>query len=189
MTKILTQLNSLAIFLFLLNSCQSIPKSDKLPVFPEDWLGTYQGKIEMYNPKMGKYLDIGLKIVISETDTINRWQWQTYYDEFRGQKVTKDYAVFQTDSMPKGHYKLDENNGILLDRVLMGNTFYECFDIAGQGICSTTRLEGNTLYFEVYSYAKKNGNLLSIPNNQESLDTIVSYPLQYTQKAILKRVK
>lgn len=188
MNKILFKLVLLVIFLLLTKSCQVIHKTDRLPIFPDDWLGTYQGKMEMYNPIKGKYLEVGLKMVISKTDTIDRWRWQMFYDEFRGQKITKDYAVFRTDSMPKGHYKLDENNGILLDRTLMGNTFYDCFDIANQGLCSTSRIEGDCIYFEVYSYAKKNQNL-SIINIEEKLDTIASYPLQYTQKAVLKRVK
>ncbi|MCP4437341.1 MAG: hypothetical protein GY810_00040 [Aureispira sp.] len=172
----------------LINACKTTKNSSKQPIFPNDWLGTYQGKMEMYSPKNGKYMEIGLKMVISETDTVNRWRWQMFYDEFRGQKITKDYAVFRTDSMPKGHYVLDENNGILLDRVLMGNTFYDCFDVGQQGLCSTTSINGNSIHFEVFSYSKEKKKL-SIFGDSENQDTVTSFPLQYTQKADLKRVK
>ena len=150
------------------------------------FVGTYEGTLEIYQgAKVAHSLPMSLKILPVDSTT---WTFHiTYHRE--GKEDFRPYDI-RLINAEKGHYVIDEHNGILLDSYLNGNCLYEQFAIDNSGIIGTTCfLADNQLSYEL------------IPINMEptriSGDTIIkgdtfpavrSYQVYSTQKALLKRV-
>ena len=158
------------------------------PQFPEDWLGKYEGKLALIHSEKGKHTELPMTIIISKTDTANRWRW---YSKalYNGKEIIKDYALIRHDSMPKNHYYMDENNGILLDRVLLDNAFYDYFEVGGTGLYGITRKVGDDIHFEIASFALASKTYSTYQGSEFEVDTVTSFKVNNTQKVLLKRVE
>ncbi|WMX17227.1 MULTISPECIES: hypothetical protein [unclassified Aureispira] len=186
----------LGIVLFFLAcnpSSQKLHHSKNLPSksmaqFPEDWLGKYQGNLELFNAQKGKTMELPMTVIISETDTVNRWRWYSKAI-FNGKEIIKDYALTRHDSMPKNHFIMDENNGILLDRILLDDAFYDYFEVGNLGLYGITRKVGHNIHFEIASFPLSSKTYSTYKGQDFAVDTVTSFKVINTQKVILKRVK
>lgn len=163
--------------------------------FPDDWFGTYEGTMEWFVGSE-KRADIPIKIEILRNPDPNIITWRTTYDSTKliPVKNVKDYSITRTDSMQKGHYLMDEHNGIYLDMRLIDNTLYSCFDVTNIAKSQSSRLVSadrlmnkNKLYHEIISYPepdKKTGN-----SGESEGFSVKSTEKVSTQKATLKRIK
>jgi hypothetical protein len=164
--------------------------------FPDDWLGSYEGKMLWYAGN-NKKAEIPIRIEISITEDPNRLHWKTTYDSTAAvpQKIVKDYFLISNDSLGKNHFILDENNGIFIDQILIDNTLYSSFEILSDvqngrsnHLISIDRLvDKNQLYHEVISYKspdRKSGDI-----GESKGYTIKSSSVINTQKALLYRIK
>jgi len=148
--------------------------------------GTYKGTLKIYQgAKVVQDLPMALKIIPVDSST---WTFHITYHR-AGKEDFRPYYI-RLINAEKGHYVIDEHNGILLDSYLHGNCLYEQFAIDKSGIIGTTCfLEDDRLSYEL------------IPVNMEPMrvsgDTIIkgdtipavrSYQVYSTQKAILKRI-
>jgi hypothetical protein len=191
--------NLLALLIaFLLVSCSSIKinKNSNEYKFPDDWIGSFEGKMLWYAGS-NKKAEIPIRIEISKTNDPNKLHWKTTYDSTAAVpiKVVKDYYLISNDSLGKNHFILDENNGIFIDQMLIDNTLYSNFEIlsdlqkgSSNHLVSIDKLVNkNKLYHEVISYKspdRKSGDI------GESKGFIVkSSSVMNTQKAMLYRVK
>lgn len=143
----------------------------------QEWFGIWKGNLQIYTPE-GKKQEIPMELHIFPTDTTGRYTWKILYD-----KSPRDYTLIAQDAS-KGLYLIDENNGIVLENQLFANTFFSCFEVMGNLLTSTYRLEGKELIFEIFSMKKnksqKTGN---IP--EKEIPEVIAYPSQAMQKAIL----
>jgi hypothetical protein len=193
-------MRQLLVFLiaFLSISCSNykMAKYSKDFKFPDDWLGSYEGKMLWYAGN-NKKAEIPIRIEISITEDPNRLHWKTTYDSTAAvpQKIVKDYFLISNDSLGKNHFILDENNGIFIDQILIDNTLYSSFEIfsdvqngRSNHLISIDRLvDKNQLYHEVISYKspdRKSGDI-----GESKGYTIKSSSVINTQKAVLYRVK
>ena len=81
---------------------------------------------------------------------INLWSQKfTFLSEKYG-KIEKDYQLVWNDSLPtENHFILDEKDGILIDEVLMNNTFYGQYSVVGNDFSTVLRKEKDHLYYEI----------------------------------------
>jgi len=154
--------------------------------FPDDWLGTYEGELEMWNAERGALQKFPMVVKITETDTANRYRWWSKV-VFNGKDIIKDYNLFRTDSMAANHYLMDENNGIYLDRVLLDNSFYDYFEVSNLGLYGITRRVPEGLTFEIASFQLASVSHTRYEGNDFQVDSVASYKVTNTQKALLKR--
>lgn len=186
--KIITTLIPLLIVLFFFSCNTTQTTSKNPPKFPDDWYGTYKGNLEIYNFAQGKAMTLPMTTIISKTDTANRWRWCSIVI-YNGQEIVKDYAVVRHDTMPPNHYVMDENNGIFLDMTLLDNAFYDYFEVGKLGLYSISRLVGKNLHFEVTSFPLDSEKHSIFPMSETDMDTIKSFRVISTQKALLKKIK
>lgn len=183
--------------IMVIQSCSTtkVLNSNKKYTFPDDWYGTYMGTMNWYIGSE-KRAEIPIKIEILESNDSNTIIWRTTYDSTKlfPAKNIKDYKIVRKDSLQKGHFLMDEQNGIYLDMRLIDNTLYSCFDVVNEAKNQTSRLislerllHKNVLYHEVISYSepdKKTGN-----EGESKGFTVKSTEKISTQKATLRRTK
>lgn len=119
--------------------------------FPEDWQGVWRGNCSNTGPG-GKqtYAPVQMNLTIQPQNN-QRWQWKIEY--ISGEKQVRDYLLKPVDAA-KGHWLIDENNGILLDNFsINGGLILEAFTV-GQTLIHGRhqRLDGNLLKVELSSY-------------------------------------
>jgi hypothetical protein len=120
--------------------------------FPEDWQGVWRGTCSNTGPG-GKqtYAPVQMNLTILPQNN-QRWQWKIEY--ISGEKQVRDYLLKPVDAA-KGHWLIDENNGILLDNFSVhGGLILEAFTV-GQTLIHGRhqRLDGNLLKVELSSYS------------------------------------
>ena len=162
-------------FIFLLLCFQGYSQNQE-PL--KQWLGIWKGNLSILTPE-GKKQEIPMELHILPTDTTGKYTWKIIYD-----KSPRNYTLIARDTA-KGLYVIDENNGIILENRLFGNTFFSCFEVMENLLACTYRLEGKQIIFEIFSMskkkAKKTGNL-----PEKEIPEVIDYPSQTMQKATLR---
>lgn len=151
--------------------------------FPKTWIGHWEGELNWYAgsnaPKKVK-----MQLKIQPADTIGHYTWQLIYGDQA--EDNRPYILKPIDAS-KGHWVIDERNGIVLDQFLIGQVFSGAFTVMGSTIVNNYQLEKDRLMVEFYSLPAKPIRQ-SGEGTQES-PTVESYSVRSYQKAILKRKK
>lgn len=155
--------------------------------FPEDWIGTYEGDLELINAQKGKTSTLPMTLTISETDSSNRWKW---YSKalYNGQEIIKDYELVRPDSSKPNLFVMDEKNGIVLDRIYLDGAFYDYFEVGKLGLYGITRKVGDDIHFEIASFPLASKTYSTYEGKDFNVDTVTSFKVFNTQKVLLKRV-
>jgi len=156
--------------------------SEAKTVFPDSWLGEYQGTMYILSAKRNTIDSVDVKFEFSETEIVNRWHYKMTYQNTKFGEIIKDYEIVKPDSLNQNNYLLDEKDGIIIQSTLMGNTLYSNFIVSGTLQCSILCKVGDDLYFEVttskdeYTLSTQNS-----PKNNEQSFIVDSYPPFTTQ--------
>jgi len=180
--------------ILLLAAC--IPASKRtqtpsLPHFPQDWLGYWTGDLYIYTAKGAvDTVPMALNHVAKNDST---WAWEIIYNKgVAGKEETRAYELHAVDAA-KGHYYVDEKDGILLDSYVRGNALISRFEVMGSLLESVERIENahtieKTLIFEIFS-----GNSTAIRTSGDTIigkDTIPpvkSFAIPVMQRAELRK--
>ena len=160
--------------------------SDQDSIDMSFWMGEWIGELEIYNSS-GLTQTISMKIKNFETDSIGVYGWHLIYgmDEEKG---TRAYYLNTIDPM-KGHFQVDEKNGIFLDSYLMGNRMICTFEVEHSLITSIyTLVEDGSMLFEIIAANTKTSKVSggSIMN-QEEIPKVHSYLSSAYQRAHLHK--
>jgi hypothetical protein len=147
--------------------------------FPKSFVGTWEGTLNWYKANNPSPQSIGFKVVFAPTDTANHYIWQLKYAD----QPVRDYLLKPVDQA-KGHWVIDERNGILLDQFWVGNQLTGTFSVAGSTILNTYRLEKKQLVVEFHTLAT---NAIRKSGSGENL--VDAFKMLGYQKAILRKVK
>ena len=164
----------------------TVEKASKSKQFPLEWIGKWRGQVTGQSPS-GKDRKFQMELTVAPTDTPDRFQWTIVYDGEEG-RSERLYSLLVKDR-DQGHFAIDENNGIVLDATLIGDTLTEHFVVSGQRIWTSIRMvqsaEGREFHFELASandtQANKSGGKVGSPE-------VLSLRVGSQQRAILKRV-
>ncbi|MEM9991458.1 MAG: hypothetical protein AAF738_06805, partial [Bacteroidota bacterium] len=176
--------NVIVFFSFLLMSVLNA-QSDTLD-FPADWVGEWKGALHIYTGA-GLQQTVDMELHILPIDTSTAYTWTIIYgeDKVAGQRP---YQLKTVDAQ-KGHYRVDEQNSILLDAYLLGGKLFERFSVMGNLLLATTEVRDETMYYEIVS-----GTETSIQTTGDTVvkgDTIppvAAFSLKVRQCATLKRI-
>lgn len=142
--------------------------------FPERCLGEWEGTMYMYS--FNQLRDsVPVRFTATKTDSLGVYGWRTEYLSAK-RPMTKDYFLKIKD-LDKGHYILDEGDGVTIDEFNYGNKLFSAFEVQDIYLTTTTELIGDTLIFEVTSGKK-------IPTENE----VTSYSFDHVQRVVFKRV-
>jgi hypothetical protein len=147
--------------------------------FPKSFVGTWEGTLNWYKANNPSPQSIGFKVVFAPTDTVNHYVWQLKYAD----QPVRDYLLKPVDPA-KGHWVIDERNGILLDQFWVGNQLTGTFSIAGSTILNTYRLEKKQLVVEFHTFGTN-----SIRKSGSGEYQVDAFKMLGYQKAVLRKVK
>lgn len=156
------------------------------PAFPQNYVGTWRGELEVWLPGRGRVQALPMELVIqSLTDT--SYTYTIIYGEDR-EAGKRPYELVVHDAA-KGLYFIDERNGIGLEAYLVGEVFVQRFEVMGNLLTTQTRIrEDGTLLWEIFSGpldpVSRSGDTVT---NGDTIPPVTAYGVGNYQRAVLRR--
>ena len=152
--------------------------------FPKDFLGHWEGTLNWY--QAGKKLPqtVKMQLIIMPADSANTYTWQIIYGE-KGED-NRPYMLKPVDTA-KGHWQVDERNGIVLDQFFIGNRFTSAFTVQTTTIVDSYWRESENLIAEFYGLTAK--PVSTTGHGTEDSPKVDSYGTKSYQRAVMQRKK
>jgi hypothetical protein len=164
----------LLLFSFIANAQQS--------KFPQSWTGNWKGELQWNKTGNDTVQKVKMELHIQPFTEAGKYNWQIIYGNNKADN--RPYILFAKDSA-KGHWAIDENNGIILDQFLIGDKFCGAFTVQNSTIINSYWLEGDKLIVEFYNLNLKTP--FNSGKGTEESPSVDSYRMRSYQKAILRR--
>jgi len=150
--------------------------------FPKDWVGNWKGELIWMRSGKTDTTRVPVQLRIHPADSINTYTWQIIYGSAGDDN--RPYLLKPVDPA-KGHWVVDEKNGILLDQYLIGNRLCGAFTVQQSTIINQYWLEGNRLMIEFLNVGAQ--TLHSTGKGTEDSPVVNSYKVASYQKAELRK--
>ena len=115
-------------------------------------------------------------------DSLYQFTWHIIYG--KPSEDSRPYILKAVDTV-KGHWVIDERNGIMLDQYWKGGKFSGAFTVGGTTILNSYWLENGNLHMEFYSYPAKAKTTTG--NGTEESPKVDSYHIKSYQQAVLRK--
>lgn len=151
--------------------------------FPASFIGNWKGQLQwMVNGKPTQTFTMQLRI--QPTDSVNKYTWQIIYGD--DNKDNRPYILKPLDTS-KGHWIIDENDGIILDSFVHGNAIHGAFTVKGNTIVDNYKVENGKMYVEFFSI--KLSDKKQSGKGTEEIPFVDSYRISSYQTGVLMKVK
>lgn len=173
---------SILLYLLLVLTTVSFAQKNKVN-FPNNFLGIYKGKLSISSTRGAQEID--MEFHLSKADDEKKYNYTIVYI-FDGKRQEREYTLIEKDK-EKGKYVVDENNGILLDAQLFGNSLYFMFEVNGTILTTTEHFYIDSMDFIITATSKEKVTK-TITDGEEAME-VLSYPVSTLQKAHLIKQK
>jgi hypothetical protein len=118
--------------------------------FPDRFIGHWKGKLDIYQgPKLAQTISVALEVFPADS---GRYDWVITYGD--SGKDIRRYMLIPVDTA-KGHWAIDEKDGIVLDIFVTGKKFTSTFAVMGSAVQVCYWKEGEELLMEIWSFNEK----------------------------------
>ncbi len=171
----------LLIFL-LFNFLNILSQNSFLPA----WQGSYEGELNIYAiDSIG--MKLSMKLAIIPTDNPEIFSWKTTYT-FQGENDVRDYLIKPIE-VSKGHYRIDEQNNILLDSYYRNETLTSIFEVNGSLIVTSHKKVDDDIIFEIFAANTQAKTETGGGTHEgEEIPVVYNYPVNGRQYALLKKI-
>ena len=152
--------------------------------FPKKFVGHWKGDLYWHKTGEKTAQKVKMQLIILPADSAGHYTWQIIYGENNADN--RPYVLKPVDTA-KGHWIVDEKNGIILDQYWVGNRFTSAFTVQNSTIIDSYWIEGKKLIAEFYSISAK--PVSTTGKGNEEIPFVHSYSTKSYQKVVLKRVK
>jgi hypothetical protein len=150
--------------------------------FPSEFLGHWKGELEWHRTGIKEPKKIKMQLIIRPSDTAGQYTWQMIYGN--DNEDDRPYILKPVDTA-RGHWAIDEKDGIVLDQYWTGNRLNGAFTVQGSTIINSYGIQGDSLMVEFFSISaspvSKTGG-----SNKET-PSVESYSVKSFQKAVLRK--
>lgn len=151
--------------------------------FPYTFIGNWKGKMQwMVAGKPSQTFSMQLRI--QPADTAGQYTWQIIYGD--DNKDNRPYILKPVDTA-KGHWIVDENDGILLDSYVHGNAVHGAFTVQGNTIVDNYKVENGKMYVEFFSI--KLADKKQSGKGTEETPFVDSYRISSYQSGVLTKLQ
>lgn len=150
--------------------------------FPEAWLGNWKGELQWFRTGNPIPQKVSMELRIQPGDSADTYTWQIIYGG--PSEDNRPYRLIPKDR-ERGHWIIDERNGIRLDQFWVGNQFGGAFTVLGNTIINSYRLSGEEIQVEFFSMPAT-----ALSHSGEGTDEspeVDSYRIGGYQKAVLTK--
>jgi hypothetical protein len=176
------------LFIFLNNTVNAQIKKNKIVervAFPESYVGNWKGTLSWYKKGAKEPQTVNMELRVQPVkDSAGQYTWNLIYGS--PSKDNRPYLLKPVDTA-KGHWAIDELNGIVIDQFWIGNKFFGAFAVGGSTIVNNYWLEGDKLMAEFVSYPTKAFTVTG--KGTEEIPLVDSYEIRSYQKAVLMQTK
>ncbi len=158
-------------------------QSAKPVVFPQSFAGKWKGSLTWYVAGK-KPQQFTMRLNIQLTDTPNVYTWQIIYGD--KEQDNRPYLLKPVDTA-KGHWVVDERDGILLDSYVHGNSLHGAFTVSGNTIIDNYALVNDKMEVEFFTVKLEEKSRSG--KGTEDVPWVDSYRVAGYQKGVLERVK
>ena len=166
----------IALVLLLFLSLNSLGQN-----FPESFVGKWEGKLNWY-PSGKPMQTVSMQLFIFPDKNTGHFRWSLKYGE--GGTDNRPYTLKAVDSV-KGHWCIDEHNGIILDQYWLGNKLQGVFTTGNSTIVNTYYIEAGKLIVEFISINAK--PVSTTGKGTEEIPSVHSYFVKSYQRAVLSK--
>lgn len=159
---------------------KSLPSNAPVSAFAGQWKGKLQWMVAGKPTK-----DFTMQLIIQPADTAGQYTWQIIYGD-SGKVDNRPYLLKPVDTA-KGHWVVDERDGIVLDSYLHGNSFHGAFTVMGNTIVDSYTVNGDEMRVEFISIKLDQKNTSG--KGTDETPFVDSYKITGYQVGVLKRVK
>jgi len=181
----------------LISACTTTSKTKKIDEakvskeidieFPEDVLGYWKGELEIFRDT-GLVQQIPMAILIEETLDNEMYIWEITYNP--GKEEDKRPYLLIVKNKERGHYQVDEDNGIILDAFLLDNKLFSTFEVGKSMLTTVNTFIGDEMVFEVIAGSADPINTTGdMKVGEHSIPPVYSFSTATYQRAILKRIR
>ena len=146
--------------------------------FPDDYLGSYSGDLEIRNSR--GIQSIGMEFNLQATDSLGYYDYQLVYI-VDGNRQERNYNLIVKDA-EKGQYLIDENNGIILGANVFDNTLYSVFEVQGNLLTTTETFYDDRMEFRII-FSNKDQKVTN--EGSEEVPEVSVFPVTVVQSATL----
>ncbi|HUC81846.1 MAG TPA: hypothetical protein VMR70_13075 [Flavisolibacter sp.] len=150
--------------------------------FPKDFIGHWEGTLNWYKAGKKEPHQVKMQLVIQPADSANTYTWQIIYGE-KGED-NRPYLLKPVDTA-KGHWQVDERNGIIIDQYFIGNRLTSAFTVQTTTIVNSYWREGENLVAEFHGLTAK--PVATTGLGTEESPKVESYGAKSYQRAVMKR--
>jgi hypothetical protein len=165
-----------------------VTAQNKTAAFPYSFIGNWKGQLQwMVNGKPTQTFTMQLRV--QPTDSANQYTWQIIYGDPSTPLRAEDnrpYILKPVDTA-KGHWVIDENDGIILDSYVHGNNIHGAFTVQGNTIVDNYKVEEDKMYVEFFSI--KLADKKQSGKGTAETPFVDSYKISSYQTGVLTRVK
>lgn len=165
------------LFLCITVSCLSFSQS-----FPRDWCGQWKGELLWYQGPGKAPQKINMELRIQPTDSIHRFSWQLIYGS--PTEDNRPYLLLAKDTA-KGHWAIDEKNGIVLDQYWVADRLSGMFTVQNSTIVNHYWMQDGQLHVEFSTIGAK--PIATTGKGDKESPFVDSYQVKGYQKAVLRR--
>lgn len=144
--------------------------------------GHWEGELVWSKAGSKNVQRVKMQIIIQPADTMGQYTWQIIYGD-KGED-NRPYLLKPVDTA-KGHWIIDERNGILIDQYWVGNRFSSLFTVQNSMIQDSYWIEEDKLIAEFYGIST--APVTTSGAGTEDVPTVNSHEIRSYQKAILKK--
>lgn len=165
---------------------KAVPPEQEAKAFPDSWFGEWRGAAWTKNGEgAGQEFRMGLRIA-GRTE-VGKFEWTIEYEAGEQGKQTRAYTLLMREP-GKGEWAIDENNGIVLHATMIGGVLYCPFDVGGQHLAASYRMNGagTAIDVEITTISRSKGDATGDPKSTMPIST---YKVTSVQRATLNKVK
>jgi hypothetical protein len=151
--------------------------------FPQDFIGKWKGTLQWFRAGNAQPQQVNMELfVLPSQDSAGQYSWHLIYGSVSSD--SRPYVLKPVDTA-KGHWIIDEVNGIMLDQFWLGNRFTGSFTVGNSTIVNTYYFENGNLIVEFISYVAK--PIAKTGKGSEDSPFVDSYAIKSFQRAVLKK--
>ncbi len=153
----------------------------EVPRLPDTWHGVWKGPCTVSGPTR-KRLDFPMELHVAPIDGRAAWTWRIVY----GEGAKRQVRAYELLAVPggKGHFRVDEKNGIVIDSWLHRDTLYSRFEIGSVSIDARYTLVRGSL--EV-SLVTTRVAPIATTGGEKGVPPVKAFPFVAVQRGTLSR--